>query len=55
MFHIYGMVVVTYTALVAGAKLVTIPKFEPQLYIDTFSNYKVSTKREGEKKRRQIT
>lgn len=43
MFHIYGMVIVLYTAMAAGAKLVTLPKFDPVQFVETMVKYQVMT------------
>ena len=37
MFHIYGMVVVLHGALHTGATIVTLPKFEPELFLQTMA------------------
>ena len=39
-FHIYGMVVNLFSSLYTGSKLITLPKFEPELFLDTISRYK---------------
>lgn len=41
-FHIYGMVVVLLSSLKAGSKLVILPKFEPESFLSTIENYKIS-------------
>lgn len=40
MFHVYGFQCVQLHVLYLGAKVVTLPKFTPELYIDTLKNYK---------------
>lgn len=42
MFHIYGMVVVTLDAISDGARLVTLPKFDPKLFLETLVREKVN-------------
>ena len=39
-FHIYGMVVVLFSSLCAGSKVVSLPKFEPELFLNAISQYK---------------
>lgn len=39
-FHIYGMVVNLFLSLYAGSTLVTLPKFEPELFLDAISQHK---------------
>ncbi|XP_071441062.1 uncharacterized protein pdgy [Hetaerina americana] len=41
-FHIYGMVVVLLSKLAVGAKIVTLPKFEPNSFIDGLVSHKIS-------------
>ncbi|KAG7188841.1 hypothetical protein KM043_008447 [Ampulex compressa] len=41
-FHIFGMNVVTLPRLAAGCKLITIPKFLPETFIDVLENYEIS-------------
>eukprot|EP01138_Halocafeteria_seosinensis_P008742 gb/GECG01008935.1/.p1 GENE.gb/GECG01008935.1/~~gb/GECG01008935.1/.p1 ORF type:complete len:581 (+),score=84.53 gb/GECG01008935.1/:1-1743(+) len=41
-FHIYGMVVVMNAALKKQSTIVTLPKFEPEQFLKTMSNSKVS-------------
>ena len=40
-FHIYAMNTVMTLGLQIGAKLVTVPKFEPEMYIKALATYKV--------------
>ena len=39
-FHIYGMVVVLFSSLYAGSKVVSLPRFEPELFLNAISQYK---------------
>lgn len=41
-FHIYGMCVIMTSGLTRGAKIVTLPKFEPQMYANVLKKHKVS-------------
>ncbi|XP_066275421.1 uncharacterized protein [Branchiostoma lanceolatum] len=41
-FHIYGMVAVLSSSLRQGVKIVTIPRFEPELYLRIIQDYKVN-------------
>ncbi|XP_066601783.1 uncharacterized protein [Prorops nasuta] len=41
-FHIFGMNVIMLTSLTKGFKLVTLPKFVPELFIKVLENYKAS-------------
>jgi len=41
-FHIYGKVAIMLAGLACGAKIVTLPKFEPKLFLDTIQNHAVS-------------
>ncbi|XP_046383848.1 4-coumarate--CoA ligase 3-like [Ischnura elegans] len=41
-FHIYGMVVVLLSKLAVGAKIITLPRFEPKSFIDGLVDHKVS-------------
>jgi acyl-CoA synthetase (AMP-forming)/AMP-acid ligase II len=41
LFHIYGQVVVLLTALSGGSRIVTLPRFEPESYLQTVSKQKV--------------
>ena len=38
-FHIYGMVVVLFSSLYAGSKVVSLPMFEPELFLNAISKY----------------
>lgn len=42
MFHIYGFVVVTLCGLARGHRLVTVPRFEPESFLQALSRYRVS-------------
>lgn len=42
LFHIYGQVVVLLTALSGGSRIVTLPRFEPEFYLQTVSKHKVN-------------
>ena len=42
MFHIFGFTVVTLCGLAAGAKLVTIPRFQPEPFLKAIETYRVS-------------
>ena len=41
-FHIYGMVVIMASSLRYGSRFVTLPKFEPELFLGALQNHKVS-------------
>ncbi|XP_037782771.1 probable 4-coumarate--CoA ligase 3 [Penaeus monodon] len=41
-FHIYGMCVIMTSGLCRGAKIVTLPKFEPQIYASVLKKHKIS-------------
>lgn len=41
-FHIRGMVVTLLASLYAGTKLVTLPKFEPELFLSTIEKYQIN-------------
>jgi acyl-CoA synthetase (AMP-forming)/AMP-acid ligase II len=41
-FHIYGFTVILGTTLYKGATIVSLPKFEPELFLETIQNVKVS-------------
>ena len=43
-FHIYAMNTVMTVGLQAGAKIVTVPRFEPEQYIKVLVTYRVSNK-----------
>ncbi len=42
MFHIFGFTVVTLCGLAAGAKIVTVPRFEPEPFLKAIASYRVS-------------
>jgi acyl-CoA synthetase (AMP-forming)/AMP-acid ligase II len=42
MFHIFGFTVVTLAGLASGAKLVTIPRFEPEPFLQAIAQYRVT-------------
>ena len=42
MFHIFGFTVITLAGLAAGAKLVTIPNFEPEPFLKAIQDYRVT-------------
>ena len=42
-FHIYGMNTIMTLGLQIGAKIVTVPRFEPEQYIKALVTYKVSS------------
>eukprot|EP00238_Polyblepharides_amylifera_P002021 CAMPEP_0196586420 /NCGR_PEP_ID=MMETSP1081-20130531/54189_1 /TAXON_ID=36882 /ORGANISM="Pyramimonas amylifera, Strain CCMP720" /LENGTH=581 /DNA_ID=CAMNT_0041908293 /DNA_START=101 /DNA_END=1846 /DNA_ORIENTATION=+ len=42
-FHIYGMVVIMGMGLRLGVRIVTMPKFDPALFVKIMSKYKVTT------------
>ena len=39
-FHIYGMVAVLFSSLYAGSKVVSLPMFEPELFLNAISKHK---------------
>ena len=39
-FHIYGMVTVLFSSLYAGSKIVLLPQFEPESFLNAISKYK---------------
>ncbi|XP_063364701.1 uncharacterized protein LOC134653303 [Cydia amplana] len=41
-FHIYGAEVIMFHKLSQGTKLVTLPKFEPQVFLKALENYKAN-------------
>ena len=41
-FHIYAMNTIMTVGLQNGAKIVTVPKFEPDMYLKALMTYKVS-------------
>ena len=42
MFHIFGFTLITLAGLVAGVKLVTVPRFEPEPFLKAIASYRVS-------------
>ena len=40
--HIYGIVAVLLTSLCSGSKLISLPKFEPEIFLGTIDRHKVS-------------
>ena len=42
MFHIFGFTVVTMSALAAGAQLVSIPMFDPEMFLGALQEHKVN-------------
>ena len=40
-YHIYGLVIVQFGALARGTKLVTIPRFEPNTFLEAIQNHRV--------------
>ena len=43
-FHAYGMVVIMTVMLLAGAQVITLPRFHPEQYLATIEKYKVNCK-----------
>lgn len=41
-FHIYGLTVTLLSKLAQGCKLITLPKFSPDTYLNALENYKGS-------------
>lgn len=41
-YHIYGMVVIMNMSLVRGATVVTMPRFDPELFLSSIQKYKVT-------------
>eukprot|EP00058_Branchiostoma_floridae_P018912 XP_002604401.1 hypothetical protein BRAFLDRAFT_280542 [Branchiostoma floridae] len=41
-FHIYGLVVILFNCLMQGVRLVTVPRFEPEAFLECVQNYKVT-------------
>ena len=41
-FHIYGMVVITCASLLSGSKTVTLPRFEPEMFLNALQSNKVN-------------
>lgn len=42
-FHIYGMVVVLLSSLYGGAKIVSLPKFEPDSFLSSIEKHRIDT------------
>lgn len=42
MFHIFGFTFVTMAGLAAGTRLVTVPRFEPESFLNALATYRVS-------------
>jgi acyl-CoA synthetase (AMP-forming)/AMP-acid ligase II len=42
MFHIYGFAAITLCSLVGGAKVVTLPRFEPEAFLSAIETYRVN-------------
>lgn len=42
MYHIYGFSLGTVISLVTGTKVVTVPKFTPEMFINVMKNYDVT-------------
>ena len=40
-FHIYAMNTIMTSGLQYGVKVVTLPKFEPEMYVKALATYKV--------------
>ena len=45
MFHMFALNGTITTTLVAGGKLVVLPKFDPDLYVKAIKTHKVRVKR----------
>lgn len=41
-FHIYGMVTVLFASLYAGSKIVSLPEFEPELFLNAISKHETN-------------
>ena len=46
-FHIYGQVIVLLGGLVDGAKTVTMPKFDPEMFLNLIQKHRVCNFIEG--------
>ncbi len=44
-YHIYGLELILLSTLQAGQTIVTLPKFEPQMFLQCISDYKVNNHR----------
>ena len=42
-FHIYAMNTIMTVGLQIGAKIVTVPRFEPEMYLNALKTYRVSS------------
>jgi len=42
-YHIYGLLSLAIASLHQGSKVVTIPKFDPALFLSAIAKYKVNT------------
>ena len=40
-YHIYGLVIVQFGSISQGTKLVTLPKFDPLIFLDSIQKHKV--------------
>lgn len=43
-FHIYGLVVVQFGCLQTGTRLITVPQFEPEMFLKAIQQEKVLLK-----------
>ncbi|XP_066245804.1 uncharacterized protein pdgy [Euwallacea similis] len=43
MFHIYGFTAATIKLMTKGVKVVTLPRFQPETFIDVLKNYPITT------------
>ena len=43
-FHAYGLVVIMTVMLLAGARVITLPRFHPEQYLAAIEKYKVNCK-----------
>ena len=41
LFHIYGNVVIMMIGLASGASIVTLPKFDPEIFLSSIQKHKV--------------
>ena len=41
-FHIYGLAVIVFTSLFNGIRIVSVPKFEPEMFLSAIEKYKVT-------------
>ena len=41
-YHIYGLIVILLSSLHAGSRLITLPKFDPDMFLSTIQKYKGS-------------